>query len=175
MPLPRSDVLIRVAGGWWEMRFCLVFFALISAGCSTPYQEMGFSGGVASQQVTGNTYRILSRGNAYTGSTTIQDYTLLKAAETTKAAGATHFMIVSAADASSTGAIVTPGQATTSFSGNTAYTTYSPAMAHNYIKPGEDTYIRVETVGPGQAPPPGSLSADEIIQFVGARVKSDSW
>ena len=56
------------------------------AGCSTPYQEMGFTGGVKSQQATADTYRIISRGNSYTSGTTIQDYTLLKAAETTRAA-----------------------------------------------------------------------------------------
>ena len=150
-------------------RFAL--FLVLLTGCSTPYQEMGFTGGVGAQQMTADTYRIISRGNAYTGSTAIQDYTLLKAAETTRSAGATHFMIISAADASRTGAIISPGQATTTFHGNTASTTYSPATAHNYIKPGQDTYIRVVTVAPGQAPPPGALSADEIIQFVGARVK----
>jgi len=74
---------------------------------------MGIMGGVESQQMTSNTFRIVARGNGYTGGTQIQDYTLLKAAETTKAAGGTHFIIVGAADASRTGTIVTPGQATT--------------------------------------------------------------
>jgi hypothetical protein len=152
------------------MRCWLVIACCAVAGCSTPYQEMGFTGGVSAQQMTADTYRIISRGNAYTGSTTIQDYTLLKAAETTKLAGATHFLIISAADASRSGAIVSPGQATTTFYGNTASTTYSPATVHNFIKPGQDTYIRVITVAPGQAPPNGAFLADEIIQFVGSRV-----
>jgi len=103
--------------------------------------------------------------------TTIQDYTMLKAAETTKQAGATHFAIISATDASSSGAVVTPGQAQTSFVGYRAVTTYTPAMAYNYIKPGQDTYIRVYTVPPGKPSPPGMVAADEIIQFVGSRVK----
>lgn len=151
----------------------ILFAAVILgvSGCSTPYQEMGFSGGVKSQQMTADTYRIVSRGNGYTGSTTIQDYTLLKAAETTKSVGGTHFIVISAADASSSGAIVSPGRATTTFVGNTASTTYSPATTHNYIKPGQDTYIRVMTFAPGQVVPQGALSADEIIQFVGPRVK----
>lgn len=150
----------------------VVFLGLLALGaCSTPYQEMGFAGGVAAQQMTSNTFRIVSRGNGYTSSTTVQDYTVLKAAETTKNAGATHFAIVSAADASSTGHISTPGQAHTSFVGNTAYTTYTPGSVHQYIKPGQDTYIRIFTVPAGQAPPPGALSADEIIQFVGPRIK----
>jgi hypothetical protein len=153
------------------MRIVLLLVLSVLAGCSTPYQEMGFAGGVAAQQMTANTVRIVARGNGYTASTTIQDYTVLKAAETTKQAGATHFMIISSANASSAGYVTTPGQAQTSVIGNTAYTTYSPGMVHQYIKPGQDTYIRVLTVAPGQAPPPGAFSADEIIQFVGSRVQ----
>jgi hypothetical protein len=42
---------------------------------------MGFSGGVAAQQITADTWRIQSRGNAYTGASTVQDYVLLKAAD----------------------------------------------------------------------------------------------
>lgn len=153
------------------MRRHLALLTCMLAACSTPYQEMGFSGGVEAQQITGTTYRIVARGNGYTGGTTIQDYTLLKAAETTRAAGGTHFMIVSSGDASSTGSITTPGHAQTSFVGNTAYTTFSPGSVTEFVKPGQDTYIRVFTVAPGQPPPQGALSADEIMQFVGTRVK----
>lgn len=63
--------------------------ALALASCATKYQEMGFTGGVAAQQITSDTYRIVARGNGYTGNTAIQDYALLKAAETTIAAGGT--------------------------------------------------------------------------------------
>jgi len=83
---------------------------------------------------------------------------MLKAAETTKAAGATHFAIVGAADASSTGSVVVPGQSRTSFVGNSAYTTYTPATAYNFIKPGQDTYIRVFTIPANQPTPNGLLS-----------------
>jgi hypothetical protein len=69
-----------------------VMLCLLLAGCGTKYQEMGFTGGVAAEQITKDTYRIVARGNGNTRSTTIQDYALLKAAETTKAAGATHFV-----------------------------------------------------------------------------------
>ena len=41
----------------------LIVFGLV--GCSTPYQSMGFSGGVEAQQMTSNTYRIVARGNGY--------------------------------------------------------------------------------------------------------------
>lgn len=140
------------------------------AACSTPYQEMGFRGGVSAEQITADSYRITASGNAYTGRTAIQDFTLLKAAETTRASGGTHFMIVSAEDASHTGAFISPGQATTTFNGNVASTTYSPAVAHSYVKPGQATYIRVLTIPNGVPAPQGSFDANEIIQFVGSRV-----
>ncbi len=149
----------------------LTLVALLVAGCATPYQEMGFSGGVSAQQMTANTFRIVARGNGYTGSPQVQDYTMLKAAETTKQIGGTHFLVVSAEDASSVGRFTTPGQAQTTFAGNTAYTSYSPAQVHNIFKPGQDAYIRVITVRPDERPPPGAIAADEIIQFVGSRVK----
>jgi hypothetical protein len=102
-------------------------------------------------------------------SKTIQDYALLKAAETTKAAGGTHFQVLSGRDASSTGSFTTQGQATTTVVGRTAYTSYSPGQTVEIFKPGQDNYIRVLRLGPGQQAP-GAISADEIIQFVGQRV-----
>jgi uncharacterized lipoprotein YajG len=61
--------------------------ALVLGACETPYQEMGFTGGVSAAQMSADSYRIVSRGNAYTSNTAVTDYTLLKAAETTRQAG----------------------------------------------------------------------------------------
>lgn len=153
------------------MKKLLFAGALIIGGCSTPYQEMGLAGGVAAYPMTADTFRIEARGNGYTSSTAMHDYTLLKAAETTKAAGATHFVMISGEDATTTGAVVLPGEARTSFHGNTAYTSYSPPSAIKINKPGQNTYIRILKLEPGQPPPQGAQSADEVIQFVGSRVK----
>jgi hypothetical protein len=144
----------------------LILLAATLCGCSTRYQSMGFTGGVAAEQMTADTFRISARGNGYTSTTTIQDYMMLKAAETTKQAGGSYFVIVSAADASRTGYMTTPGRAQTTVVGNTAYTSYSPGSVYSTFKPGEDAYIRV--VPPGT---PGAISADQIIQFVGSRVR----
>ena len=152
------------------MRNSAILISVFLAACSTPYQEMGFRGGVQSEQVTASTYRIVASGNSFTGRRAIQDYTLLKAAETTKAAGGTHFLIVGAEDASRVSYDYSPGRATTTFSGNIASTTYSPARATADIKPGQDTYIRVLPLAPGLPAPPDAYAADEIIQFVGSRV-----
>jgi hypothetical protein len=101
----------------------VVMLCAALAGCATKYQEMGFTGDVAAQQITADTWRILSRRNAYTASTTVQDYVLLKAAETTQAAGGAYFQIVSAGDASRASTFVTPGTSTTTVVGNQAFKT----------------------------------------------------
>jgi|EndMetStandDraft_5_1072996.scaffolds.fasta_scaffold66192_2 hypothetical protein len=64
-----------------------------------------------------------------------------------------------------------PRQAQTSFMGHTATTTYSPATVHQYVKPGQDTYIRILSVAPGQPAPAGAFSAEEIVRYAGSRVK----
>ena len=153
------------------MKKLILIVCLAISGCATPYQDMGFTGGVTAQQMTANTFRIISRGNSYTSPTTIQDYTMLRAAETTLQNGGTHFQVISAADASSTAQIVTGGTARTTFVGNTATTHYDPPMVQNLFKPGQDAYIRVIKLAPGQVPPPDAVSAEEIVQFVGPRVQ----
>jgi len=147
----------------------IVVLCAALGGCATKYQEMGFTGGVAAQQITADTWRIQSRGNAYTASSTVQDYILLKAAETTQAAGGTHFQIISAADASRASTLVTPGTSTTTVVGHQAYTTTSPGSVDTIIKPGQDVYIRA----PG-APTQDVYSAAEIIQYTGSRVQRPS-
>jgi hypothetical protein len=132
---------------------------------------MGFSGGVSAQRMTADVVRISARGNGYTSNTKIQDYALLKAAETTKQMGGTHFAIISAADASKVGTVTTPGFAQTTVSGNVATTTYTPGSTDTFIKPGQDAYVRVLRIPPGSPPPAGAISADEIIAFVGSRVE----
>jgi hypothetical protein len=151
------------------MRATVLLIVLIVVGC-TPYQDIGLMGGVEAQQVTATTFRIVARGNGYTSNTRIQDYALLKAAETTKAAGGTHFAIVSAEDATVQQSLYL----TQIGPRGSAFTT---ASIGSVAKPGQDTYIRVFALDPGQAAPQGTLLADEIIQFVGPRVKGEkgSW
>jgi hypothetical protein len=147
------------SAGEKAMQWPVMVAALAVAGCSTTYQD-----GVTAEQMAADTFRIVAKGNAYTPDTALQDYTVLKAAKTTKNMGGTHFVIVSAAGA-------TPEQMQTSAVGNVTFTADDPGTVRSLIKPGQDTYIRVLKVPPGHAPPPGGLSADEIIFFVGGRVK----
>jgi hypothetical protein len=151
--------------------FVLTLVSLALSGCATKYQDMGFTGGVAAEQITADTFRIVARGNAYTGGTRIQDFVLLKAAETTKSVGATHFIITASQHASRQSAIVTSATAQTTSAGGSAFTTFTPSGVHSYVKPGQDAYVRVLKLAPGSQAPPGALSADEIIQFVGPRLR----
>lgn len=62
--------------------------------------------------------------------------------------------------------------AQTTVYGHTAFTTYTPGSTTTFVKPGEDTYIRVLKLGPGQQVQ-GAINAAEIIQFIGPRVQRD--
>lgn len=152
----RLIVLARVEGSYMRILVLLVLLLAVS-GCSTKYQSMGFSGGVDAEQVTADTWRIRARGNSYTNATTVQDFVLLKAAETTQAAGGTHFQLISAADASRSFTTISRG------------TEFVGPQVNTSIKPGQDAYIRVLKVSPGQDAG-GALSAAEIVQFTGPRV-----
>jgi hypothetical protein len=96
---------------------------------------------------------------------------LLKAAETTKGAGATHFQVISAADVSKREVVTNPGMVNTSVYGNAALTTYSPPTTSVMFKPGQDAYIKLLNVPAGQRAPANVFAADDIIQFIGSRVK----
>lgn len=79
----------------WPM---VMVVCLAMGGCASRYQELGPAGGVAAAKMTEDVWRISARGNALTESTAVQDFVLLKAAETTIAAGASHFVIVGMQD-----------------------------------------------------------------------------
>jgi hypothetical protein len=154
-------------------RWAVLLSALALTGaCATKYQDMGFTGGVAAEQLTVNTWRILARGNGYTSSTQIQDFVLLKAAETTKSAGGTHFIAGYSQDMTRRVEFSTAPGAVTTFNGNMAFTTFTPGTTQTFIKPGQAVYIQVVSITPGTAVPAGAISADEIIAFIGPRLRS---
>jgi hypothetical protein len=150
------------------MRIALLLLALALAGCSTPYQGPDYMGdGVSAQRITSNTFKIVVRGNAITSGLATQDYTALKAAETAKQAGGTHFVFISGVDASSEGPVTTGGKAKKPATS----TAYPPTTVYQFIRPGQDAYIRVLTVEPGQPLPSGSFSAEEMIRYASPRVR----
>ncbi|MEQ1706883.1 MAG: hypothetical protein ABL864_00955 [Terricaulis sp.] len=154
--------------------FCLALFGLVA--CATPYQESGFTGGVTAAPLGGDTYRISARLNAYSDQTMVQDYLLLRAAETALAQGAIGFVILDARDNSRTGTYVAPGSSTTTATvntfGNTAYgtanTTYTPAQAYNFVHPGGILLIGLVRQ---HDPNLRYFNAQEISTAIGPRVR----
>jgi hypothetical protein len=81
---------------------------------------MGFTG-VAAEPLMTDVYRIVARGNGYTSADKVQDFTLLKAAETTIAAGGNYFIVLSEADRTAIMSGQTPSTAQTNIIGHTAF------------------------------------------------------
>jgi hypothetical protein len=153
-----------------RLALAVVATAATLSGCQTQYQEMGATGGVTAAPITNDTYRISSRGNGFTDPTTIQDYSLLKAAEVTLASGGTHFLVVTANDATNRSVGTTPGTFQTNVYGNTAFTTYNPGVTYDIVKPGQDLIVQVLKLPGGTASPPGSFDAQQVYNNISPRV-----
>jgi len=151
---------------------CAFLAAAILSGCATKYQEMGFTGGVRAEPVMTDVYRITAQGNGYTSADRVQDFALLKAAETTLAAGGNYFVVVNDADRTK----IVSGQARsvmqTTVAGNTAVSTYTPGGTYTFVKPGEAVMIRVLHLKTGEAPPPNAFPAQDIVNTIGPRLKT---
>ena len=52
--------------------------------CATPYQGMGFTGGVSATRIDETTVEIYAAGNGFTNQETISHYVMRKAAEETR-------------------------------------------------------------------------------------------
>jgi len=184
--LDRATFSTMMGGGGMRATAYALVAALSVAACATPYQPMGFGGGVSATQLDETTFRISGRGNAFTDAATIQNYVLLKAAEETASCGYDMFLIVSSADTSRSGTMVTPGQATsyttgsaTAFgSGNyatavgssTTQTYYTPGQTFSYVKPGEDVIVKMFQGSIPPDAPPNLFVASEVIKYLGPQV-----
>ena len=151
----------------------LVLCAGLSA-CATKYQDMGFTGGVEATQIDGNTFRITAKGNGFTRGEAIKDYAMMKAAETTLAAGCDYFIIIGQENTSRTTFSSSPGMATstTTRTGGVATTTthYSGDDVDEVFKPGQDLTIKVFK---GSKPENNMAAYDarEVATFLGPKVK----
>ena len=70
-----------------------VFFLML-AGCATPYQRYGTTGGFQDVRLAPDLFRVAFHGNAYTGAQQAYDYALLRGAELAVANGYTHIALV---------------------------------------------------------------------------------
>ena len=155
----------------------LAISAVFLSSCATQYGKMGFAGGVRADQISASTYRIVSRGNGYTDSTTVADFALRKAAETTLESGNEWFVVLGNDDRSRSGTFSTTTPATTygtaSTYGNT--TTFNSRTYGGgttvipVFKPGADMLIGV---GRGSRPS-NALDAAETLTYVVPRTGGD--
>lgn len=66
----------------------------ILAGCVTPYQPHGATGGYTDRQIDDQTLHVEFRGNGYTSRDTVHKYFMYRCAELTQQHGFKYFMIV---------------------------------------------------------------------------------
>jgi hypothetical protein len=145
-----------------------LMLAVALSGCATRYQEMGATGGVSAAQMTDDVWRITARGNLYTDAGTIQDYVLLKAAETTVAAGRTHFAIVGKHEEARGEA---PGLYTRQTFGTTKEHFSYGLIGSGRGQIGEALMIRILPLTLADEDKAEAIDARQVVANVGGRVK----
>ena len=119
---------------------------VLLAGCATPYQSTGFTGGYSETQLAPDVFRVYFRGNGYTSGERAEDFAMLRAADTCLQHGFTCFALLDERSSTSTSAITTPGYAYTTGSayayGNSA--TYS---GQTFYSPGQTVLIHKPQAG----------------------------
>ena len=163
-------------------RFLIIGAALLGSACATTYGELGglMDDGVTAQRLTQDTFRIVSRGNGATEHGTVHDFAMLRAAETVRSACLTHFIVEQGEDRTEVEESVTPESTTTTVEKvkqkdgtfkKVERVVHTPESTSVTVRPGADLYIRALAVRPGETPPAGAVSAEEVLTFVGPRVQ----
>jgi hypothetical protein len=133
----------------------MVVCAVLAGGCAQGPGAMDFvTGGIGVSQdqsegrVVGRLYRISVPRSKFADSAAVEDYALVKAAQATKRAGGTHFLVVRGAE--ETGGLAPPAA---------------------LLAPGADyvVYFRVLDIEPTGPVSASALSVDEILLFYGKR------
>ncbi len=164
-------------------RLSTIALALSLSACATTYGELGSSfwedGGVATDQITADTYRIRSRVNQNTDPAVVSDFALLRAAETVRMNCGTHFVIEGDEDQTRVEESYTPATESRSVEkvkdkeGKVKVVEHVHRTDESWsvaIKPGADFYIRALSVRPGAAAPEHAIPVDEVLAHVGSRV-----
>lgn len=140
------------------------------AGCSTAYGPMGFTGGVQAVQITSDTYQIEARGNANTSPAAIQQFVLLKAAETALENGYEGFDLIGAQNASTSGSIVHPGMSQAYSNGAGGYYGFgAPSYVNHVTKPA--VIVAVRMIRNANS---ASFNAKEIANNLGPVLKANA-
>jgi hypothetical protein len=136
----------------------------VTAGCATPYQEGGFTGGVSASPLSESIYEIRAQGNAFISTGKIQDYALLKSAEICRQNNFTHFVPLSEKDTTKKGAIQNNTYNTNCF-GYSCTTTGGGSTP--YSKPG--TTMRIKLLRESDGIPDTAFSCSVIYNSLSAK------
>lgn len=149
----------------------LCSFSLLAAcAIDTRYAPMTVLGGVQATRITNDTYQIEAKGNIHTSPAKIQQFVLLKAAETALENGYEGFDIISAQDASQSSASVHNGVSQTYSDGAGGYYSFgSPSYVSNNTKPRMIAAVRMI-----QQAKDASFNAKEIANNLGPVLKANS-
>lgn len=121
------------------IKFKLLVVAIsLLVGCSTPYQDRGFSGGYSETQLDENIFIVSFGGNKFTEMERATDFTLLRSAELAIKSGFNYFVVVGSNKYTTESSYTTPTIATTNANSNT----YVTANAY-----GNNIYGTVNTNG----------------------------
>src|SRR5467141_728098 len=121
-----------------------VLIVALLAGCATPYQAKGMTGGFSETQLDENVFQVRFNGNGYTSGERAADFTLLRSAELARMHGYSYFIIVQSRAGNRYSTYTTPVQSHTTASatsyGNTTYgsatTTTTGGETYLISKPG---------------------------------------
>lgn len=138
----------------------LLCAAVCLSGCATPYQQMGFTGGVKATRITSDVALISARGNGFTDPDTIQTYALRRAAEETLNDGFDLFRIQTDEDRT------TVGSQSFGSASRGRYSIIGSSYSMPIVKAGQSLMIRMSK-GPRPDPmPDGLFDAHEIMAFM---------
>lgn len=160
------------------MRLAVLFAATLAvAACETPYREPTTWSplGVAAYQIADDTFRVEAQVNSTSSVGLVEDYLLLKSAETALRFGAAGFVVTDKQDNTRKTTRTVPGKANTETVSavengkvvEKTITTYEPPTTTTSIQPGEIWRIRLAD-GPSD---PSYRDAEEILRVIGPRVK----
>jgi len=154
-----------------------IVLVIAAAGCATPYQQHGLSGGYTDARVAQDTVFVSFKGNGFTPKERIQLYLLYRCAQVTEQYGYDYFVITNGGTEAKTSYLETPStytSTTTASAYGTGNSAFGSAQTFGTISPGAT--IPVHKYGTealikmfkGKKPQndPNAYDAQETIQYL---------
>jgi hypothetical protein len=154
--------------------FLIIFLILLEAGCATPYQSRGLTGGYSDQQIDENTFNVEYQGNGYTRRQKVEMALLRRCAELTLEHGFDYFIIIDKDSDTKQATVTTPGTynstSNATIYGNGVYGTssgtYNPGQTIHITKHGATATIKAFK-GDKPADNFSAYNAHDLIKYLG--------